>query len=142
MKYLKLFEDHLNIDVEDIKDILLPLSDDYNLKFKDAKIGESIRMESEYRTASDILHYKDFERYNSYIIHLSGKIKYEKEFFKELKYVVEQIESYAGLKLHCIYISSFKHEYFKDIDTLEFLKMKHNKNGLKMHTDFMLMFEM
>lgn len=151
MKYLKLFEnfeDIDNFDIEELEDILISMSD-YGFSFDDVYIGSAIKMNRDYVDNSSY-----FSINSDSYKHFSIKFKSQdycflnENFFEDLKYIVEHVESRYNVELHCIFTSGLKHVYYKNLDVFKSKlretfprSMEHNADIRVKYNRLELMFE-
>lgn len=118
MKYLKLFEnfDIDSFDIEELEDILISISD-YGFKFEDAYTGSAIKINRDYvDNASYFSINKESYKHFSIKFKSQGYSFLNDDFFQELSFIIEHIESRYNVKLHCIFTSGLKHVYYKNVD--------------------------
>lgn len=130
MKYIKLFEkfQEKDFNIEYLEDILIPILD-YGFEFDDVSVGwfSSNRYFSAIRAKVNNLpsHFSlsreemNKRRYNNFSIRLKSTdyFYYSEDFFEELQFIIDHVESKYDLKLNCIYTSSLsKHVYYKNVN--------------------------
>lgn len=131
MKYLKLFEnfDIDSFDIEELEDILISISD-YGFKFEDVSTGSAIKINRDYVDNASYFSINE-ESYKHFSIKFKsqGYSFLNDDFFQELSFIIEHIESRYNIKLHCIFTSmaiswvnrsrsptGLKHVYYKNVD--------------------------
>ena len=127
MKYIKLFEsfEEEDIDIDDIKDIFLTISD-YGLGVDEAFIAHLASMGG--KDMIDDHNQLDMTNTKRGIIiklltkrlaHENSKFEFSEEFFEELEFSIEHFESKYGCKLSNIYLSKTKSFWVSDLDNLK-----------------------
>lgn len=119
MKYIKLFEgfeDNVDFNIEELEDILISMSD-YGFNFEDAYTGTAIKIDRDYIDNSSYFSVNK-DSYNHFSIQFKSEdYSYLNDnFFEDLKYIVEHVESRYNVKLHCIFTSALKHVYYKNLN--------------------------
>ena len=122
MKYIKLFEnfeDNIEFDIQELEDILISMSD-YGFIFEDVSTGSAIKMNRDYVDNSSYFSVnKDSYKHFSIRFKSQDYCFLNDDFFEDIKYIIEHVESRYNVELHCIFTSGLKHVYYKNLDVFK-----------------------